>query len=244
MHDALRQWDVDAVAKVLTRHNARAVLEEDPDVQPIDRLVLGTSDCEQPFLECTRLLMEAGATPNTPMGALQLCIGKKSNRTVIQFLKLTKADPNHHVTHTPLMLALIIRSKTLVHALLEAGANPTCEGKKERQVAFAISTSIPLHEAIVWGNWDVVHDLLAHGADPFQTDRVRGLSALVWARHAAAAPRSSALHAAQILTFFEDLEEARRCHTQRMPDLHKDLVEYAFHPARLQTQGFFSLHKD
>jgi hypothetical protein len=243
LHEALEHCDVVAVQDCLTPDNARLCCEGEQH-EPLDTLCRSSSMYQRPadFLECTGLLIKAGATADTSGGALHLCINRADSETLAKFLKITKADPNHIgcTPHPPLLLALIVRSVPGVRVLLEAGADPSLGESHGKQVAFAISPSIPLHEAVAWGRWDVVQDLLAYGADPFQKDPIRGLAAINWARHAASSS-SSSTDSARILAFFEHLEHARNMHLQRAPLLHKELVEYVFQPVRLQKQGYFDM---
>lgn len=196
------------------------------------------------FLECARLLVQNGSTANTDKGALKILIFKEvSSHTIADFMKLTKANPDHTGRlhpQTPLLLAIIQRSVSTVQTLLKAGANP-CLGELENvQNSFAIAPSIPLHEAVAWGNVEVVYELLAYGADPFQKDPLRNLTAVDWARHAATV-RTPSAHATKLLRLFEDLEYARTRHFQYQPLLHKELCQIIFHPVRLQKQGVFNI---
>lgn len=252
LHQALTQCDVAGVLQYLRTDNCRSTGEGKwEECEPIDTLCMSDhiEDTPEAFLECARLLMRTGATTNTPSGALQLCMTRADDDTFAAFLKITTADPNHigstrHCSpHPPLLLALILRSAPKVQSLLEAGANPTLgELKGGSQLgAFAISPALPLHEAVAWGQWDIVQSVLAHGADPFQKDPLRNLTAVDWARHAANATTSPS--AQKILQFFEDSEYAKKVHGERTPALHKELVEYVFHPSRLQKQGYFGFFK-
>jgi hypothetical protein len=246
LQTALMRCDVSGVMQCLRADTLRAG-------DPLDILCMSDYVDQRPkeFLECARLLVKAGALVNTSSGALQLCMTRADATTFTEFLKITRADPNHigctssSSPHPPLLLALILRSVSNVQSLLKAGANPMLgELNGGNQGAFAISPAIPLHEAVAWGRWDVVQDLLAHGADPFQKDPIRGLVALDWARHAAHAPSAAAsTDITQILTFFEHIEHARKMHGARVPVLYKELVEYVFHPHRLQKQGYFCFNK-
>lgn len=249
LHKALRQCDVAAVQNCLTPSNCRSLCGE---LEPLDTLCKSEYIDQRPadFLECTRLLIAAGATANTSCAALQMCLSGVDSETFAEFLRITKADPNHigsiltgyNSPLAPLLLALILRCADGVRSLLRAGANPSVgEFGGGNQVSYLISAALPLHEAVVWGQWDVVQDILAYGADPFQKDPIRGLTALDWARHAAHSRDASSTNSAKILEFFQHLDHARRLHRLTSPILHKQLIEYVFHPTRLHKRGYFDM---
>jgi hypothetical protein len=240
--EALVTWNVTAVRQLFDKENCREYVVR--EYEPIDLLCRQERHTRMDpldFLDCVRHLVRMGATANTKRGTLRYCMYTVDEETILEFLKLTKADPNHtgnddddyDVSYSPLILAIILKLHRVTHALLELGANP-CVGVHDRSNRVSspqfITPSIPLHEAIVLRNREVIHDLLAHGADPFQEDVRNGLRAIHWARH---------MNVPDIYTFFKNLEDARALHARTMPLLEKELVEYVFHPSRLSKQGYF-----
>jgi hypothetical protein len=231
-YDALVTWDVTAVRRFFDKENCREYVIK--EYEPIDMVCRSRRlHYETSFLECVRHLVRMGATANTKHGTLKQII-HLSRSTVLEFLRLTKADPNHRSfgsNQSLLMHAIISGKQSVAHALLRAGADPNV-GVYEKTRDTLFTPSLPLHEAIVLKNREVIHDLLAHGADPFREDAWHGLRAIHWARN---------VDDPDIYTLFKNLEDARALHARTIHLLEKELVEYVFHPSRLLKQGYFEI---
>ncbi|MFF8785113.1 ankyrin repeat domain-containing protein [Streptomyces sp. NPDC015125] len=78
---------------------------------------------------------------------------------------------------TPLYLASVSGHTDIVRLLLEAGAAPDAESRGEPG-----SSGLPLCAAACWDHFEVVRELLAHGADPDRReDDGSSYSPLMWA---------------------------------------------------------------
>jgi ankyrin repeat protein len=87
------------------------------------------------------------------------------------------ADPNERDREgsTALYHAAVGDDVAVARLLLAAGADPNLESAAE-------SEGLPLCAAACWGYTEIVHELLAHGADPNRReDRGGGYSPLDWA---------------------------------------------------------------
>ncbi|WP_327706707.1 ankyrin repeat domain-containing protein [Streptomyces decoyicus] len=77
---------------------------------------------------------------------------------------------------TPLYLAAVSGKTDIVRLLLEAGATPDAESRGEG------TAGLPLCAAACWDHSGVVHELLAHGADPDRReDDGTSYTPLMWA---------------------------------------------------------------
>ncbi len=213
--------------------------------EPLDLLWAVPHDDVVPVIECLEILVNAGATSHTRAGAFREVIFRIAPVEVIEaFLEKTDCDPNESLSYStvfaPLMSAVAHHNDPfrVCVALLKAGADPNVVST-HAQVAHFITPTMALHEAIVRGRRDVVDLLLEAGADPFAADRHTDMRAVHWARHAVAARDSSATQ--EILALFEGLEAGRQQHALAWSDLKKDLMEAAWHPARLAKQGYFAV---
>jgi hypothetical protein len=135
----------------------------------------------------------------------------------------------------------------VIRSLLELGANPN-HATHDVHESCGIPPTLPLHIAIAWQDMDLLCILLEYGARMFIKDSY-GFDALTWATHQELRTRQTldvfkapSKHqrdqhkdAVDILSFvterytFENLKKT----------LHKELVEYVFHPTRLEKLGYF-----
>ena len=102
------------------------------------------------------------------------------------------ADPNaaDREGTTPLYHASVHGAVDLVRLLLAAGAAPDTESGHGQE-------GKPLCAAAAWGYTEVVHELLAHDADPnLREDRSTGYSPLDWALRGNHLPTADLLMAA------------------------------------------------
>lgn len=213
--------------------------------EPIDLLWSVPHDDSASVIQCIEMLVGAGATTKTRAGAFREIIFHTAPADVISaFLKHTDCNPNESLAwsavFTPLMSAVSHHTDPIgvSMALLRAGANPNAIST-HAQVAHFITPVLPLHEAITRCRKDIVDLLLSAGADPFMPDPRTEMRAVHWARHAVAARDTKHCH--EMCALFEALEESRRRFRAVWPELKRELMEAAWHPARLARQGYFEM---
>ena len=205
-------------------------------------------------IEIMKLLYNAGARIDT--SALYVAV---NNAAPINVIKAMSEYPDcdlhgkHKEFETPFMYAIVssrFRRKEMhpvIRSLLELGANPN-HATQDVHESHGIPPTLPLHMAIAWHDMDLLCILLEYGARMFIKD-LHGFDALTWATHQELRTRQtldvyraptkhqkdSHDDAVAILRFvterytFENLKKT----------LHKELVEYVFHPARLERIGYF-----
>ena len=132
----------------------------------------------------------------------------------------------------------------VLRSLIRLGADPnqptTNVGESQD-----IPATLPLHDAICAQCLPWIFVLLENGADVYKKDTF-GLDALTWATHQERQARrndnsqrerhANSLH---VLAFIKDVYEAKHVFEKVKDDLHKELAEYVFHPARLCGRGYF-----
>lgn len=226
----------------------------DCPVNAIWRSWCGDRPDEKKAIEIMKLLYNAGIRIDTP--ALYVAV---NNAAPINVIKAMSEYPDcdlhgkHKQFETPFMYAIVesrFRRKEMhpvIRSLLELGANPN-HATHDVHDACSIPPTLPLHMAIAWQDMDLLCLLLEYGAYMFIKDS-HGFDALTWATHQELRTRQTldvyrALSkyqqdqhkdAVDILTFvterytFENLKH----------QVHKELVEYVFHPIRLEKTGYF-----
>lgn len=209
------------------------------EFEPLDLLWSMPHDDIAAVVDCIDVLVRAGATSETRAGALRELICHNAPLEVIDaFLEKTGCDPNESASFSPLASAIAHHTDPyrVAATLLNAGANPNV-ASHHAQVVHFITPTTALQEAIVRSDPDIVEVLLAAGADPFAPDHRTGMRAIHWARHVLAARETPA--GSRILALFDALEAGRRHHALFWPDLKRELMEAAWHPARLAKHGYF-----
>jgi len=127
--------------------------------------------------------------------------------------------------------------EVVVRNLLCAGADPNASSIPSRSRHF-ITPRYPLHEAAAKLYLSLVRLLLDYGADPYLADDLTGMRAIHWARHAHVAfPKNAGVR--KTVTFLEALDECRDAKERLWPALQRELMEAAWHPARLQKLRYF-----
>ena len=142
----------------------------------------------------------------------------------------------------------------LIKTFLHLGADPNLPTKDVHGHRESIPATLPLHVAVTSCDTVLVKLLLDHGADPFRKDSY-GHDALTWATHLVTQTHQtleiqniSSIHdhqrhaaAVEVVQFIKHLYAARTAFDTIKHELHKELVEYVFHPTRLEKNGYFEL---
>jgi Ankyrin repeats (3 copies) len=244
-HNAVLHADPEALLQALATTSARTIAVDawGDAFEPIDLVWSRSHDDMPSVIRCIEILVEAGATSNTRVGALREVLYRSAPAAVVDtLLRMTDCDPNQSMTEgsrfTPLMSAVSHHRDPIgvARALLRAGADPNMTSS-HAQVAHFITPTLPLHEAIARGRQDVVHLLLEHGADPFLADARTEMRPVHWARHVATQLGPSDWKDLEAL--FDALEAGRAFHARVWPDLKRELMEALWHPLRLAKRGYF-----
>ena len=209
---------------------------------------------EEKAIEIMKLLYDAGARIDTQ--ALYVAV---HNVAPINVIKAMSEYPDcdlhgkHKEFETPFMYAVVssrFRRKEMhpvIRSLLELGANPN-HATQDVHDSCGIPPTLPLHMAIAWQDMDLLCLLLEYGAYMFIKDS-RGIDALTWATHQELRTRQTlnvykapTKHqrdqhndAVSVLSFVTDMYTFENL----KKTLHKELVEYVYHPMRLEKLGYF-----
>jgi hypothetical protein len=198
-------------------------------------------------LECLDILIEAGATAKTRCGALKELLLWNAPFDVIEaFLEKTDWVPDDEYGESrisPLVAAIEFYRDPyrVTAALLKAGADPN---KKNLKTDNEFVQLTALGMAIIRARREIVDILLAAGADPFAVCCSKtGVRPVRLARNATEKYGRGSTRVS-ILALFEALEAARERHAAVWPDLKREIMEAAWHPARLARLGFFDACAD
>ena len=141
----------------------------------------------------------------------------------------------------------------VLRSLLKLGADPN-QPTTDVGESHDIPATLPLHSAVCAHELQIIFVLLEYGADVYKKD-TSGLDALAWATHQERQARNrntsqqniqaQERHAnsLRVFAFIKDVYEAKRVFENVKHDLHKELAEYVFHPARLCARGYFNYTK-
>lgn len=248
----IKRQDIPGIQKWLDEHPI-----ENAD-RPVNAIAwngwAGDRPDEEKAIEIMKLLYNAGARIDTP--ALYVAVNLGASINVIKAMS-EYPDCDLHGKHywfeTPFLYAIAqarYRRKEMhpvIRSLLELGANPN-HATQDVHESHGIPPTLPLHMAIASHDLGLVHILLEYGAHMFIKD-LHGFDALMWATH-------QELQTRQTLDVLKAPQKHQRdCHadavsvlsfvTERYTfenlkkTLHKELVEYVFHPARLERIGYF-----
>lgn len=241
LHNAVHRHDA-ARVETLIDEGADVSEEYDGKWHPIDLLwVRGDGeDHVDAAIACLKLLREAGATIG--FRTLRQLTSEKAPlklvRAVFDALDAYREIPNYtkDTEYTDTLYGAILGKNDIevIRFLLDRGADPNHIHDVNPDIAPpADICMVPrqcLHVAIALGNEDAVRLLLEYGADPYAICKKNGTTSLHWY-----------VTFGKKMTLIGDVWEARKSFDANKDRLHKELIEYVFHPARLRRLGFFSL---
>lgn len=247
---ACRMRDVDAV-KTLVRDGTIDVELVSEGWKAIDDLILSNvsiehwdSEMVSRVVEIMSVLREAGATPGRYMNLQQLLRERAPAELVDALFRIF---PEYDATSASRQLFHAVTHRCgpeVIRCLIRHGADPN-------YVYECFYPESCLHLAVSLGDEDTTRVLLDFGANPYRKDYC-GHDALFWHIHAQTVfidgmynvrdrryPSRDRLPPSPAKSIMCDVFECKKSFHALKDDLHKELIEYVCHPARLQRFGYF-----
>jgi hypothetical protein len=246
LHRACRTCDVDAVRAILASSDDVDVDQLYIGDKPIDRLAgpwPSWADQLQRVVEILEVLAANGATIGRRMNVFRMICDRAPLVVVDTILRLFPEEAEPKNLSRVLFNAVIDTcSQEGMQYLVRHGADPTAEYDMSRQgppYDFALFPESCLHVAVARSDEETVRTLIDLGAYPYLCD-MYGRDAEFWYTYRGLAGFDASKPKPKSIIC--DLFECRRAFRALKNDLHRELIEYLSHPARLQRLGYFDLN--